>query len=93
VRSGRAETDAVGTLVLSIEGTQAGAPKSLDFSALTGGRQSEQRYGFRYFQDFDQALTVPSAFRPEQLQIEVRSNKKDVPPLSQSFLWSVETTP
>ena len=93
VRSGRAETDAVGTLVLSIEGTQAGAPKSLDFSALTGGRQSEQRYGFRYFQDFDQTLTVPAAFKPEQLQIEVRSNKKDVPPLSQSFLWSVETTP
>ena len=93
VRSGRAETDAVGTLVLSLDGTQAGAAKSLDFSALTGGRQSEQRYGFRYFQDFDQAITVPAAFKPEQLQIEVRSSKKDVPPLSQSFLWSVESRP
>jgi hypothetical protein len=93
VRSGRADADAVGALVLSLEGTQAGVAKSLDFSALTGGRQSEQRYGFRYFQDFDQALTVPAAFRPEQLQIEVRSSKKVVPPLSQSFLWSVESRP
>ena len=93
VRSGRADADAVGTLVMSLDGTQAGAAKSLDFSALTGGRQSEQRYGFRYFQDFDQAVIVPPAFRPEQLQIEVRSSKKDVPPLSQSFLWSVESRP
>ena len=67
--------------MLSLDGTQAGVAKSLDFSALTGGRQSEQRYGFRYFQDFDQAISVPPAFRPEQLQIEVRSSKKDVPPL------------
>jgi hypothetical protein len=93
VRSGRAEADAVGTLVLSLDGTQAGVAKSLDFSTLTGARQSEQRYGFRYFQDFDQAISVPQAFKPGQLQIEVRSSKKDVPPLSQSFLWSVESRP
>ena len=34
------------------------------FAALTGGRQREQRYNFRYFQDFDQALSVPRPSSP-----------------------------
>ena len=38
-------------------------------------------------------LAVPQGFRPEQLQIEAHSVKKDVPPLTQSFLWTVETPP
>jgi hypothetical protein len=34
---------------------------------------------------------VPPSFKPEQLQIEVRSGRKDVAALSQSFLWTVES--
>ena len=93
VRSGRVETDASGSFVMSLDGSAGGAAKSLDFAALTGGRTHELRYIFRYFQDYDQQLTVPADFKPEQLQIEVRSNKKDVAPLSQSFLWTVESPP
>jgi len=93
VRSGRAEADTSGTLALSLDGTASGAPKSLDLLALTNGRSRELRYTFRYFQDFDQELNLPAGFHPEQLQIEVRSAKKDVPPLAQSFLWSVTTRP
>jgi hypothetical protein len=93
VRSGRVETDASGSFVMSLDGTLGGEAKSLDFAALTGGRTRELRYVFRYFQDYDQVLTVPADFKPEQLQIEVRSNKKDVAPLSQTFLWTVESSP
>jgi hypothetical protein len=93
VRSGRVETDASGSFVMSLDGSAGGAAKSLDFAALTGGRTHELRYIFRYFQDYDQQLTVPADFKPEQLQIEVRSNKKDVAPLSQTFLWTVESSP
>ncbi|MBS0380428.1 MAG: hypothetical protein JSS29_18260 [Proteobacteria bacterium] len=93
VRSGRAEADTQGTLVMEVEGTAEGAAKSLDLPALTAGRVHELRYTFRYFQDFDQPLKVPPGFKPEQLQVEVRSGKKDVPPLSQSFLWTVESGP
>ena len=93
VRSGRPEGDAVGTLVMSVDGAANGAAKSLDLAALTAGKVRELRYSFRYFQDIDQALTVPASFKPEQLAIEVRSAKKDVPPLTQSFLWTVATRP
>jgi hypothetical protein len=93
LRSGRADTDALGSLLLGLDGAANGEAKSLDFAALTGGRTHELHYNFRYFQDFDQELTLPSTFKPEQLLMELHSSKKDVPPLSQSFLWTVESTP
>ena len=91
MRSGRADAEAAGTLTLSLDGTAGTEAKSLDFYVLSDGRTHELRYAFRYFQDFDQEIVVPPSFKPEQLQIEVRSGRKDVAALSQSFLWTVES--
>jgi len=93
VRSGRAEALAAGTLELSVDGELAGGEKTLDLATLTGGRQRDLRYDFRYFQDFDQELTLPSGFKPAHLVVEVHSSRRDVTPLSQTFLWSVEASP
>ena len=93
VRSGRAETLAAGTVQLSVDGEFAGGDKTLDLATLSGGRQHDLRYDFRYFQDFDQELTLPAGFKPAHLVVEVQSNRHDVTPLSQTFLWSVEAAP
>jgi hypothetical protein len=93
VRSGRAETLAAGTVLLSVDGEFAGGDKTLDLATLSGGRQHDLRYDFRYFQDFDQELTLPPGFKPAHLVVEVQSNRHDVTPLSQTFLWSVEAAP
>lgn len=93
VRSGRADSDVVGTLVLSVDGTVEGEAKSLDFAALTASHTRELRFNFRYLQAFDQELNLPPTFKAGQLQVEVRSVKKDVAPVSQTFLWTVEATP
>jgi hypothetical protein len=93
VRSGRADTTAAGTIELTLEGTTDGAPKSLDLPALTAGKVHEMRYSFRYLQSLEQELMVPLAFKPDQLSVEVQSSRHDIVPLSQTFLWTVETTP
>jgi hypothetical protein len=93
VRSGRAETVAAGTLLLSVDGELAGGEKTLDLATLTGGRQQTLRYNFRYFQDFDQELSLPAGFKPAHLVVEVHSSRGDVTPLSQTFLWSIEASP
>ena len=93
VRSGRADTMASGTVQLSLDGTYNGSAKSLDLAALTSSRVRELRYNFRYLQNFDQELRVPPAFRPDQVAVEVQSSRHDVAPLSQTFLWTVETSP
>ena len=93
VRSGRAEALAAGAVQVSVDGDLGGNEKTLDLATLTGGRQQNLHYDFRYFQDFDQELTLPPGFKPAHLVVEVQSNRHDVTPLSQTFLWSVEASP
>jgi hypothetical protein len=93
VRSGRADSAASGTVHLSLDGSYGGSARSLDLPALSGGQVRELRYNFRYLQSFDQDLSVPLAFKPEQLVVEVQSSRHDVAPLSQTFLWTVEASP
>ncbi|HYB33444.1 MAG TPA: DUF6776 family protein, partial [Steroidobacteraceae bacterium] len=93
VRSGRADSDASGTVHLSLDGSSSGSAQSLDLPALTGGKVRELRYNFRYLQNFDQELAVPLAFKPERLAVEVQSSRHDVAPLSQTFMWTIEASP
>jgi hypothetical protein len=93
VRSGRADTPATGTVQVSLDGTAAEGARTLDLATLTAGKQRELRYNFRYLENFDTQLAVPLAFRPERLNVEVSAGKHGVAPLSQTFLWSVETAP
>jgi len=93
VRSGRPDSDTAGSLHLALDGSADGAAKSLDLASLTGGRVRELRYNFRYLENFDQELSVPLAFKPERLAVELQSSRASSPPLSQTFLWTVETAP
>jgi len=93
VRSGRADTDAAGIVHISLDGSYDGAAKSLDLPALTAGKVRELRYNFRYLENFDQEVTLPLAFKPEQLAVEVQSSHHELAPLSQTFLWTVEAAP
>jgi hypothetical protein len=79
-----------GTFVLKVEGETAGSTAALDFPTLTGGKLQEQPFNFRYYENFDQEITIPAGFRPERLTVEVRSSRKGVTPLRQSFLWRVD---
>lgn len=93
VRSGRADTPASGNIELTLDGNADGATKSLDLAALTAGKVQELHYSFRYLQNFEQELMVPLSFKPDQVSVEVQSTRHDIAPLSQTFLWTVETTP
>ncbi len=93
VRSGRADSAAAGSIALSLDGAGAQGARTLDLAALSAGKQRELRYNFHYLESFDQELAVPAGFKPERLNVEVRSSRHDVAPLSQTFLWSVESSP
>ena len=93
VRSVRPDTVALGSVAVSIDGsTSDGKSTTLDLAALTPGKQKELPFNFRYFENLDQEVALPPGFQPEKVAIEVRSNKKDVAPASQSFLWSVDAS-
>jgi hypothetical protein len=90
VRSVRPDNVAAGTFALSVDGDSGGKPGSADLAALTGGKARELSYNFRYFQNFDQEVTVPAGLKPDHVSIEVRSNHKEIAPVTQTFMWTVD---
>jgi hypothetical protein len=93
VRSVRPDSVAIGSVGLSIDGAIADRKAiTLDLPALTPGKQKELPFNFRYFENLDQDVALPAGFQPDKVVIEVRSNKKDVAPASQSFPWRVDAS-
>jgi hypothetical protein len=91
VRSVRPDSVAVGSIALSVDGsTGDGKPLTLDLPALA--KQKELPFNFRYFENLDQDVVLPTGFQAQKVGVEVRSNKKDVAPASQSFPWSVDAS-
>jgi hypothetical protein len=93
VRSGRPDNVVTGVLGLTVDGgSPGGAVTTLDLAALTPGKQRELPFNFRFYENFDQEITIPAGFKPEHVALEVRSSRKDVAPLVQTFLWSLEAS-
>jgi hypothetical protein len=93
VRSVRPEDVVSGTLVLGAEGSSAaGQAASLDSAALTGGKVREVPFNFRYFQNLEPEIALPSGFQPERLSVELRSSRKGVSPVTQTFPWTVDAS-
>jgi hypothetical protein len=90
VRSVRPDNVAAGTFAMSVDGDSAGTPGSADLAALTAGKVRELPYNFRYFQNFDQEVMVPAGLKPDHVSIEVRSSHKEIAPVTQTFMWTVD---
>jgi uncharacterized protein DUF6776 len=92
VRSVRPEDVVTGSLALTAEGAREGKPGMVDLAALTAGKVRELPFTFRYFQNFEQEITLPAGFTPERVTVEVRSAKKGISPVTQTFPWNVDAT-
>ncbi len=92
VRSVRPEDVVTGSLALTAEGARGNLAGMLDLAALTGGKVRELPFTFRYFQNFEQEIAIPAGFVPERLTVEVRSGKKGISPVTQTFPWNVDAS-
>ena len=94
VRAGKTDGMTTGTVSLTVDGQAAtGKPATLDSQTLAAGGDANVTYDFRYFQELEQTVTLPPGFRPEHVTVEVSSNRKDIPPLTQTFSWSAAFSP
>lgn len=84
----RGEDQISGNIGVTMDGQKDGAAASLDLGALTGGQQSQLAYGFRYYDNIEQAIAVPAGFAPSRVTLEIRPSRKGVSPYRQTFLWS-----
>jgi hypothetical protein len=94
VRAGKTDGMTTGSVSLTVDGQgPTGKPATLDSKTLAAGGDAEVAYDFRYYQQLEQTIALPPGFRPEHLTVQVSSNRKDVPPLTQTFPWSAVAVP
>ncbi|MGH2843736.1 MAG: DUF6776 family protein [Solirubrobacteraceae bacterium] len=79
-----------GSLAITVDGSQAGMPASLDLATLSAGGKGELPFSFQYYTDIEQPITLPTSFKPDSVTIEVRPDRKDMAPYRQTFIWEVD---
>jgi len=79
-----------GVVVLSVDGELDGKPGRADFATLSGGKRREIPFTFRYLENIEEEITVPSGMKPAQLVVEVRSNRRGSAPIQQTYVWNVD---
>ncbi len=82
------EQNVRGEVEFTVEGAQDGQSVTYALAdLLPSSEDSNWPFSFRYFQDFDRQLVLPSGFLPERINIEVKSRTKSVASVKQSYLW------
>jgi hypothetical protein len=79
-----------GVVVLSVDGEVDGKPGRADFATLSGGKRREIPFTFRYLENIEEEITMPPGMKPQQLLVEVRSNRRGSAPVQQAYVWSVD---
>jgi hypothetical protein len=85
------DTVVSGVVILSVDGEVDGKPGRADFATLSGGKRHEISFTFRYLENIEEEITVPPGMKPEQLLVEVRSNRRGSAPVQQSYVWNVDS--
>jgi hypothetical protein len=79
-RESRREDLVSGTIVATVEGSNAGVPARADIG--------KWQFSFRYFSSIEQQVTLPAGLQPERVTIELRANGAGVTPYRKTFVWN-----
>ncbi len=90
VQSMRQESVVSGAVGIQIEGTQNNHPKQLSLADVASGVRADGLvpFQFRYFQNLEQEVVLPSGFEPRAVSVEVRSGRG--PAVRESYPWAVQ---
>lgn len=90
VQSMRQDAAASGTVEIRVEGARGGKPEQLPLSQIGGSTRADGlvAFQFRYFQELEQDIAIPTDFEPRAVTVEVRSGR--LAPVRESYPWQVE---
>jgi len=78
-----------GMIELKVAGRLDGEEQTLPLSKLTGSEPTKHAMKFRHFQSFEGRIRLPDALQPQNLVIEIKPTTSNLPPLVESYAWSV----
>ncbi|MEZ5459147.1 MAG: DUF6776 family protein [Steroidobacteraceae bacterium] len=91
VQAGRPDRTVSGKALVSVEGERGGAPATLPLAEVTPAGTAELPFSFRYFENLDPEIVIPDDFRPERIIVEIRSSRREVAPIVQTYVWQIES--
>ncbi|MEM7283428.1 MAG: DUF6776 family protein, partial [Pseudomonadota bacterium] len=94
IRTRKHDTRVTGRVSVTVQGVQDGKPTSMSLADLSpkDGEVSPLEFKFRYFQDFERDIVLPSDFTPQKVLVELKPSSKWIKPVSQSFDWRVSNS-
>ena len=90
MQTGKPDDVVAGNAVISIDGLLHGKPVSLGLAQLTPNRRSGLIYSFRYFENYDEPVSLPPGFEPTRIGIEIHSGRDSNHPFRQAFVWKAQ---
>ncbi|MCU7941370.1 MAG: hypothetical protein KZQ87_01690 [Candidatus Thiodiazotropha sp. (ex Cardiolucina cf. quadrata)] len=77
-----------GRIELSIMGLQDGQAKLLKLEELSDEKLSSHKMRFRYYQNVEGKLHLPTGFEPATITIDVKPSSSKLKPVSEAYNWS-----
>lgn len=78
-----------GTVELSVSGERAGETTTMELAQLKLDGPDRLSFSFRYFQNLEAALRLPSDFAPQSVKVRVRPKGKGAEAVEASFDWEL----
>lgn len=79
---------ATGRVEVVVHGVRNGEPASFPLQDLAAGETEELSYSFKYFQDFEGSLRLPSGFSPARVDIAVLPAGRAADAIRRTIEWT-----
>lgn len=89
IQDGRHDSAVRGEVELTFEGERDnGEVVRLDLPTVSPQENSKrQKFGFKYFQNFEGSIRIPENFAPRSMYVRVLPSSSSVPRIDQSYSW------
>jgi hypothetical protein len=90
MQTGKPDKEVNGTALITIDGLQQGKPQSLTYAQVSPGHRAGLAYSFKYFQDYEEPLQLPSGFEPTRVGVEIHTARDTKNSFRQAFVWKAQ---
>lgn len=85
---GRNDFFARGTITVVIAGTLNDKHVTLKLRNISNETKKILKFGFKYFQNFEGVMSLPTAFQPDSVRVRVEPRSSRIKPVDEQFAWS-----
>jgi hypothetical protein len=87
-KSGKNDRYVQGNVEMKITGARQGERASLSVTEVSSEAADSMKFRFRYFQNLEGNVTLPTDFEPEEIEILVKPTSKGVDPIEIRVSWA-----